>query len=77
MLVKMYSLDGVLLGEVGLGELVDVFTGVVNLYVTGAGLVLGIAVGLLGVVGFSSMEVLGRLTGFRSVTDEYGCKQRG
>ena len=84
MLVKMYYLDGVLFGEVALGELAGVGTGIVNLYVTVAGFVLDIAVGfgsdaagdLSGVVGFSSSEVIGPLPGFRSVTDEYGCKLR-
>ena len=69
MLLKMYSLDSVLLGEVVLGELAGVATGVVNLYVTKAGFVPS-------VVGFSSLEVLGRLTVFHNVTDEYSCKLR-
>ena len=67
MLLKMYSF--VLFGAVALGELAGVVTGVVNLYVTGAGFVSGVG-------GLSSSVVLGRLTDFRSVTDEYGCKLR-
>ena len=70
-LLKMYSLDDVLVGEAVLGELDDVVTGVVNLYVTGAGFALGAALGFMsmvggvsGVLGFSSSEVLGCLTGF-------------
>ena len=62
----MYSLAGVLLGEVALGELAGDVKGVVNLYViTGA-----CFVSVLGV----DFSPPGCLTGFRSVTDEYGCK---
>ena len=67
MSLKMYSF--VLFGVVAFGELADVVTGVVNLYVTGAGFVSGVG-------DFSSSVVLGRLMDFRSVTDEYGCKLR-
>ena len=73
MLLKMCSLDGVLLGEVALGDLAGVVMGVVNLYgTTGTGFVLVL------VVDFASLELLGRcvLADFRSVTDEYGCKLR-
>ena len=73
MLLKMCSLDGVLLGEVALGDLAGVVMGVVNLYgTTGTGFVSALA------VDFAYSELLGRcvLAGFRSVTDEYGCKLR-
>ena len=70
----MYSLDGALLGGVALGEPAGVVTGVANLYITGAGLVLGVVLA----IGFAlGVLTYGRLiAGFRSVTGEYGCKLR-
>ena len=47
MLVKMNLLDSVLVRKVALGELPGVVMGVVSLYVTRAGFVLGVAVGFL------------------------------
>ena len=68
----MYSF--VLCGVVALGELVGVFTGVVYSYVMGTDFVSAVG-GFFSVVIFS-LVVTGRLTVFRSVTDEYGCKLR-
>ena len=78
MLVKMYLLDGTLLGGVSLGEPAGVAMGVVNSYVAGASFVLGVVVVAVGFVpGVPVVVVVGRLvTGLWSVTDEYGCKLR-
>ena len=63
MVVTIYLLDGGLVGVATLGELAGVVTGVVNLYVTGAGFNLDVV-------------IAGTDRGFHSVTDEYGCRLR-
>ena len=72
MFLKMYSF--VLFGVVALGEPTGVFTGVVYPYVTGTSFVSAVD-GISSAV-ISSSVVTGRLTVFRNVTNEYGCKLR-
>ena len=56
-------MDGELVGLATLGELAGVVTGVVNLYVTGAGFNSGVV-------------IVGTDHGFHNVTDDYGCRLR-